>query len=218
MTPRGAVIPDFLRKRGRRSRHPLLVAQLARQSEVTVRVAIPEDADGIARVLIESAELHARLDPERYSVPATETISARYRGGQQQPPEIGRPTIVLVAEAAGAIVGVIDARLDCSPDPMHREIVYCSVVEIAVNESHRNQGIGRKLMLAIEAWGRRQGAEFALLEYHAANSSAAEFYQNRMGYRTAAITAIKRLQGSPARCGRVSNGPTLWDGKGSGSV
>jgi hypothetical protein len=37
------------------------------------------------------------------------------------------------------------------------------------------------------------GAEFASLEYHAANTRAGLFYQERMGYRPAAITAIRRL-------------------------
>jgi len=41
--------------------------------------------------------------------------------------------------------------------------------------------------------GRRRGAEFASVEYHTANVRASSFYQQRMGYRLAAITAIKRL-------------------------
>jgi hypothetical protein len=31
------------------------------------------------------------------------------------------------------------------------------------------------------------------LEYHAANTTASRFYQNRMGYRAAHIIAIKQL-------------------------
>ena len=46
-----------------------------------------------------------------------------------------------------------------------------------------------------EHWGRRFGAEFALLEYHAANKRASLFYQERMGYSAASITAIKRFRG-----------------------
>jgi hypothetical protein len=44
-----------------------------------------------------------------------------------------------------------------------------------------------------EDWGRRECAEFALLEYLAADGRAGGFYQRRMGYRVASITAIKRL-------------------------
>src|SRR5215470_1314960 len=34
---------------------------------ITIRPAVSEDADGIAGTFLETAEYHARLDPERYS-------------------------------------------------------------------------------------------------------------------------------------------------------
>jgi ribosomal protein S18 acetylase RimI-like enzyme len=156
---------------------------------MTIRPAVPEDADRITRVYLESAEHHAGLDPERYWVPAFETISARYREGQQHPPD----GVTLVAELTSEIVGFLDARLDRSPDPMHQEMIYCHVVEIAVSSRHQNQGIGARLLRAAEDWGRRHGATLASLEYLAANTRAGEFYQRHMGYRVASITAIKRL-------------------------
>jgi ribosomal protein S18 acetylase RimI-like enzyme len=154
---------------------------------ITIRPAVSEDADAIARLFLESAEYHAGLDPERYSAPAAETISARYREGRQH------PGIALVAELSGEIVGFIDAGLERSPDAMHREMTYCQIAEIAVSRQHQNQGIGGRLLRAAEDWGRCQSAEFASLEYHAANTRAGSFYLQRMGYRVAAITAIKRL-------------------------
>ncbi len=160
---------------------------------ITIRPAVSEDADGIARTFLESAEYHAHLDQERYWIPAPETISARYREGRQHPLEADGESVTLVAELDGEIVGFIDVRLDRSPDLMHREILYCHVAEIAVSRGRQNQGIGGQLLQAAEDWGRRQGAEFASLEYLAANTRASEFYQQRMGYRIASIVAIKRL-------------------------
>ncbi len=160
---------------------------------ITIRPAVSGDADGIARTYLESAEYHAGLDPERYSPPAVETISARYREGRQHPPDAAGGGITLVAELSGEIVGFIDAGLAQSPDPMHREIIYCHIAEIAVSSRHQNQGIGGRLIQAAEEWGRRQGAEFASLEFHTANVRAGSFYRQRMGYRPASITAIKRL-------------------------
>jgi len=157
-----------------------------------VRPAVAEDADGIARTFLESAEHHASLDSELYLVPEIETITARYRKGAQHPPDSGEK-ITLVAELGGEIVGFIDARLLQPLDAMHREITYCQVSEIAVRRQHQNRGIGRQLLRAVENWGRQQGAEFALLEYHAANTHAGAFYEQRMGYRVASITTIKRL-------------------------
>jgi lactoylglutathione lyase len=159
---------------------------------VTIRPAVLEDADGITRIYLESAEYHASLDPERYSVPAFEVISARYRGGRQHPRDEGEECITLVAECGGEIVGFIDAGLERSPDAMHREMFYCNVSEIAVRRQYQKQDIGQQLLRAAEAWGRRQGAQFASMEYHAANTRAGVFYQ-RMGYGVASNTAIKRL-------------------------
>ena len=162
-------------------------------SEIRVRSAALSDADGIALVFIESAVHHARLDPDRYTVPAIASISARYRTGQHDGTHQSAANVTLVAELSGDIVGFVDARLDRSPDPMHRNLLYCHIGEIAVSAQYRGRGIGGRLLRAAEDWGRRNGAEFAYLEYHVDNPRAGEFYQRRMGYRVAGLAAIRRL-------------------------
>jgi ribosomal protein S18 acetylase RimI-like enzyme len=157
-----------------------------------IRQASALDAEGIARVFLESADYHARLDPERYAVPDADAIAARYRDGRKHPAGEGENGITLAAELGGEIAGFVDIRLDRSPDPMHRDITYCHVVEIAVGVGHQNRGIGRLLLAAAEDWGRQNGATFASLEYLADNSRAAALYE-RLAYRVASITAIKRL-------------------------
>ncbi len=136
----------------------------------TIRPAVAEDAVRITRAFLESAAHHASLDSELYFVPAAETIAARYREGRQHPAEARAESITLVAELSAEIVGFIDARLYQPTDAMHRQMIYCLVSEIAVRREHRNHGIGAQLLQAAEDWGRRQGAEFAVLEYHAANA------------------------------------------------
>jgi GNAT superfamily N-acetyltransferase len=162
-----------------------------RPLEITIRPALPGDAEGIARTYLESAEYHASIDPERYSVPALATILARYRDGQHHP-AAGGQGITLVAEVEGAIVGFVDAGLEQSHDLMHREITYSHVAEIAVSGRLQNQGIGGRLLQAAEDWGRKMGAEFASLEFNNANKRAGLFYQ-KLGYGAASIMAIKRL-------------------------
>ena len=163
--------------------------------QFAVRPAVSEDANAIARIFLESAEHHATLDPLRYVVPTFDVIIIRYREGQRQWDDADRRGITLVAELGGEIVGFIDARLERSPDPMHRELLYCDIAEIAVKRRDRNKGIGGELLQAAEIWGRKHGADYASLEYHAANTSAGEFYQRRMGYQVPHITVIKGLQG-----------------------
>ena len=159
----------------------------------TIRPAVSEDAGGIALTLLESAEHHARLDAERYWVPAAETMPGRYQYWGLHSPGDRLARVTLVAEQDGEIVGFIDAALQQSPDPMHRPMTYCHVAEIAVRAPYQSQGIGRQLLEAVEDWGRRHGAAFASLEYHVGNTRAAGFYERKMGYRAAAITAIKKL-------------------------
>jgi GNAT superfamily N-acetyltransferase len=159
--------------------------------KITIRPALSGDAEGITRIYLESAEYHASIDPERYSVPRFETILARYREGQHHP-AMGGQGITFVAEVDGAIVGFVDAGLEQSHDLMHREITYSHVAEIAVGGQHQNQGIGGRLLQAVEDWGRKMGAEFASLEFNNKNKRAGLFYQ-KLGYGPASITAIKRL-------------------------
>ena len=160
---------------------------------VTIRPITRDDAGGIALVFLESAEYHASLDGQRYAAPRIERITERYRKRRQHPPGSRATAVTLVAEVRGEIVGFVDARLERSPDPMHRQLIYCQIAEIAVRRQRHSQGIGGQLLRAAEEWGRRHGAEFALLEYLALNTRAGRFYQQRMGYSVASITAIKRM-------------------------
>jgi ribosomal protein S18 acetylase RimI-like enzyme len=150
---------------------------------------VSDDADGIARIYTESAEHHASIDPARYGVSAEDETARRYRDGRQHHAQV--VAITLVAERNGEALGFIDARLDRSPDPMHKNLLYCVIVEIAVSRVHQSQGIGGRLLHAAEVWGREQGADLASLEYREGNTRVASFYHDRMGYRPAHITAIK---------------------------
>lgn len=162
------------------------------ETVISIRPAVADDAPGIARTFLQSAEHHAGLDPARYFVPEAQAIIERYREGRQHPPDAADSSVTLVAETNGEIVGFIDVRLERSTDAMHRELVYCHIIEIAVENSHKSRGIGTQLLERAEEWGRERGAHLASLEHLASNTRAAAFYQ-RMGYQVAAMTAIKRL-------------------------
>lgn len=174
-------------------RYSFRMSNVDSRAEIEIRPAAPEDAEAIAEIFLESAAYHAELDPERYVVPAAEMISTRYRERRQPPAPGDSAAITLVAIWGNEVVGFIDLRLEQPSDAMHREMIYCHISEIAVREGQRSRGIGDSLMQAGEDWGRRMGAEFASLEFHNKNVRASSFYQGRMGYRPASITAIKRL-------------------------
>ena len=161
---------------------------------IAIREARPDDLGAIAAVYLESAGHHAALDPERYAVPGRSAVIEHYRKRL----DIPEGALTLVAESDGAIVGFVDAEIVRSPDPMHRECLYCHIWEIAVSAARRGQGIGSRLMAAVEDWGRAQGAEYASLEYNAANTRAENFYRHRMAYRVASLTMIKALKAGSA--------------------
>ena len=159
---------------------------------LTIRAATADDAAGIAHVYMQSAEHHARLEPDRYWLPSIDAITAQYRErGRTSHPN--GDAVTLVAALDADVVGFVDVRLSRSPDPMHRDLTYCHIVEIAVAVEHQSRGIGERLLTAAEDWGRQRGAQLASLEFLAANTRASAFYQQRMGYRVAAMTAVKPL-------------------------
>lgn len=168
------------------------MAEGPRSGGITIRPAVSEDAEGIVAIYMQSADYHAALDPERYWIPDAKTILARYRDGQQHSSLGSAKATTLVAELSGEIVGFVDARLTSSPDPMHRDMIYCHLVEIAISRPRQGHGIGTRLLRAAENWGRLQGATLASLEYLATNKAAKAFY-GRSGYDVGSIFAIKRL-------------------------
>jgi hypothetical protein len=117
---------------------------------LAIRPAVPGDADGIAHTFLESAEYHAQLDSERYSIPAVETISARYREGRQHPSHTGKGVITLVAELNGDIVDACFGRLktggagsaQCSPTwniMLQTRALACSIRSAWAIGWHRSQ-------------------------------------------------------------------------------
>jgi len=158
---------------------------------VRIRVADSSDAAGITRVYMESAAHHARIDPERCYLPDSQFIEDRYREGRQHP-EAELPSVTLVAEFGGDIVGFLDAQLQKPFDPMLRPFLYCFVADVAVAESHRDKGIGQQLMESAESWARQHNADYMSLMYNSGNARVRELYA-RLGYEQGAVSLTKRL-------------------------
>jgi len=152
---------------------------------MTIRPATPDDARSIVRIYFESAIHHRGLQPDRYIIPDEPAIIERYRRAS--------PTsVTLVAIDHTEITGFVEARLQQPSDPMHRPTTFCHILEIAVAEHRRSEGIGAGLLRAVGEWGRLAGAEFVSLDYLSANVRAAAFYE-KLGFVPAFITAIKPI-------------------------
>jgi ribosomal protein S18 acetylase RimI-like enzyme len=88
----------------------------------------------------------------------------------------GRNSRTWVAEESGEIVGFLIANRQ--PQKVGH------IVTIDVVESERRQGIGSRLMCAVEEWARQQDLRLVYLETAEDNLPAQRFYQAR-GYRKA---------------------------------
>lgn len=159
---------------------------------IVIRPFESTDAEALAPVYLESARHHAALDPVRYLVPDQDTVIRRYRE-QRQHPEGARAITLVALDEEGAVRGFVDAWIQWPTDLMHKPCRCCYISEIAVSEAFRSQGIGAILMAAIEEWGRKEGADLALLEHNANNSRAAAFYQHRLGYHPGSAMVLKWL-------------------------
>ncbi|HEV3231181.1 MAG TPA: GNAT family N-acetyltransferase [Candidatus Dormibacteraeota bacterium] len=156
---------------------------------VEVRPARPTDADALAVVYMESAELHYRLDPSVYTRPEIDMVEKRYRDRLSDLADAQ----ILVAQYGLDIIGYIELQIR-RPDGrarMLRDLV-AAEVDMAVLDEYRGRGIGSLLLRSGEEWAVAHGAELMVLNTHAANVDAIRFYQERQGYRTAGLFLTKR--------------------------
>ena len=127
-------------------------------ADICVRMARPEDREPLAR-------LRAALWPESSAEEHAQELRSILDG--KAPGQL--PLIELVAEdRSRELVGFAEVGLRSHADGCDaaRSVGYLEGWYVA--ESHRNRGIGRKLLRAAEEWARKQGciemASDALLE------------------------------------------------------
>ena len=142
--------------------------------------------------------LFASLNPHTFRVPATEglaewceEINAAYRDDQER--------VKLVAEVDGIVVGDVVASFHEPVDTAERQIQKdfsrrrVHVDSLGVVSTHRRDGIGSALMLAVEEWARARGAEVIVLETEANNPTSMPFYEQRMGFSAEAVVFRKEI-------------------------
>jgi GNAT superfamily N-acetyltransferase len=164
---------------------------------LVVRAARASDAADLARNWIEVARHLVELDPEAAQVPSTDGLVEFFEK------RLGRPgsedSVWLVAEVGGQVIGAISARLERPAEDAARQVVrYLGQIRVYVDalsvaEAYRRQGVGTRLMEAVEQWGRDRGAVCVMLDTHARSPLSVPFYERRMGYRRRSIVFEKRL-------------------------
>ena len=89
---------------------------------------------------------------------------------------------VLVAEVDGSVIGytTIFAAMP-NDDPDEIDYTYAYVADLAVNHTHRGQGIGKSLLIAASNFAREHGATCLRISVLAQNTEAASLYK-RFGF------------------------------------
>ncbi|WP_119300068.1 GNAT family N-acetyltransferase [Dongia deserti] len=150
--------------------------------EPFVRPAIPDDAEGIAKVHVKGwQEAYVGQLPQhvldRQSVPTR----LRMWAGLLKDPPGSRWTFVAIDPAAGIVgfVGGVRARPVMFGPAFKVPVLY-------VLQSHLRRGLGRKLMHALGDAMARHGAGEVALWSLASNGSARSFYE-RIGARLSSV-------------------------------
>lgn len=148
-----------------------------------IRRATAEDVEALVRLLgaLFSIESDFRPDPARQRVGLGLMLL-----------EPGR-RCVLVAEEAGAVVGMVSAQLVVST----AEGALSALVEdMVVEEGVRGRGVGTLLLRCIENWSRARGASRLQLLADGDNFPALRFYRRR-GWRTTRLVCWRRGDAPP---------------------
>jgi GNAT superfamily N-acetyltransferase len=164
---------------------------------VVIRAPKADDAEGLALAAHDLAEQYAAREPERFQVPDPEEQLAAFTRLLET--TLGENAVWLVAEVDGEAVGDAYAELhepvaDAAAQPQRdvgRRRVYLDY--LAVRAGYRGQGVGGRLLDAVERWARESGAELISTDTNLlSNLGAVEFYE-RHGYQKQAVILRKPL-------------------------
>lgn len=146
--------------------------------EIVIRSATPADTERLVRLLgiLFSIEADFRPDPDR-----------QRRGIALMLAEPER-RVVLVAERAGEVVGMVTAQLVVSTAEGGPAAL---VEDMVVEAAERGRGHGRRLLEAAEAWAAARGASRLQLLADRENAPALGFYA-RTGFGPTRLVCLRR--------------------------
>jgi diamine N-acetyltransferase len=156
--------------------------------EVQIRPAHKNDTDGITTVLAAGDTEHAAALPHVFN--DQDTLS---RAKDMLSRVEDRNTSVLVAELDSTVVGVIHLEIKTEQGgPGEQPRKWAWILTIDVEQQHRQQGIGQRLMEAGEQWATAKGATHLEFDVWDFNQTAIQFYQ-KLGYRPMSHMMSKAL-------------------------
>jgi ribosomal protein S18 acetylase RimI-like enzyme len=162
-------------------------------TDVTIRPAVAADMDTVGRLGALLVRQHFEFDALRF-LPATEGTARGY-GGFLKTQLAKSSVLVLVAERGGEVVGYTYAGME-DYDYMSLRGPAGALYDIVVDPSHRQHGIGRKLLEATLAGLSSRGAPRVVLSTAQQNTAAQRLFESA-GFRRTMIEMTRELD-SPA--------------------
>jgi len=166
-------------------------------AEITVRPRRPGDGKELARSWLDAGRYYAELAPDTFQIPETDGLVEHLERGSAPGDE--PDTLRVVAEVGGRVVGAATGRIERPLDSARYQLqrqfseTRLMVDVVVVEEAFRRQGVGARLMAALEDWGRDRGATVSLLDTYPESALSLPFFQERMGYRRRSVRLIKPL-------------------------
>lgn len=154
-----------------------------------IRPADESDIPAIALLGMYVNTLHHEAWPAIFAPPTDTARLTEYWKNRY----VSKGSRIMVAAADAEVVGMVAACLqEERHNPMLQDRHYCYVNTIVVKESYRRQGIGKSLILALEAWSKEQGAREIRFTVWQFNTGARIFYEE-LGYGVRSVTMARIL-------------------------
>jgi GNAT superfamily N-acetyltransferase len=165
--------------------------------DVPIRATRAGDGGGLARSWLDAGAYYAHLNPDLFQIPQADGLAQSFEEWLLSMPS--EDAYALVAEKDRQVVGFITAAaerpVENAAGQLLRDLGRVRVViyALVVQEAHRRQGIGTRLMEAVEERARSRGAVIALVDTYIESPLSVPFYEQRMGYSRRALRFRKEL-------------------------
>jgi ribosomal protein S18 acetylase RimI-like enzyme len=146
---------------------------------VLIRSAYPSDLDHLVTLL-----------EKLFSIEEDFTFNDRLQRRGLQIMLANELCCILVAEAAGQVVGMCSGQLTLSTAEGGAAML---VEDVIVLEDYRGRGVGRRLMDRLAEWGRAKGVSRLQLLADRNNTAALEFYKKN-GWQATELICLRKVQ------------------------
>ena len=152
---------------------------------MTIRPASAADVPGVVPLVDRIAHLHEAWDPQRFDYkPNVGQMYANWLKSRANDPR----SVFLVAEREGKIVAFLIGTIE-DTIPVYRLKETGYIHDLFVDDTYRNEGIGRQLtMLAVEKF-RELGVKQVRLETATKNEAARKLFES-CGFRVSSIEML----------------------------